>query len=238
MGRPKGSKNIRQKVNTFKLVESGKYASLQVRNKEGKIKGTILIDAEDLPIAQQYVWNLNPRGYAQSRTRGGREGSKAIYLHRLIMKVGPGEQVDHINLQKSDNRKVNLRVCSQSKNMHNVGLAIDNKTGVKGVSKTTQLWIAKICIKGKIVSKRFATFKEAVVQRKAWEKEYGFLNVPKNKNNKSGITGVSKQAPKWRAQIRIKKRLLSKTFPTFEEAVAQRKAWEQQYNPSGLTDEP
>jgi len=60
-------------------------------------------------------------------------------------------------------------------------------------------------------------------------------NVGGYKNNTNGIRGVSPtQWGTWKAQMQIKGKPLRKTFKTFSQAVAQRKAWEREYNPSGL----
>lgn len=41
-------------------------------------------------------------------------------MHRLITSCPPGLVVDHINHNKLDNRRKNLRVCTQSANMRNL----------------------------------------------------------------------------------------------------------------------
>lgn len=47
----------------------------------------------------------------------------------------PKEDVDHINLNRSDNRWVNLRSCTHSDNAKNCKIRSHNKLGIKGVSK-------------------------------------------------------------------------------------------------------
>jgi hypothetical protein len=177
MGRPKGSKNVYQKRNTYELVNDGKYASVHVRDKQNKIKGRFLIDAEDLPRVLQYSWNINKLGYPLSRTREGDEHSKTFNIHRFLMNAQPGDEIDHINRQRTDNRKSNLRFCNHSENMSNEKKRSDNTTGCKGVSeithrKTGSKWHAYIDINGKRLNKKCATFEEAVAQRKAWEMEH------------------------------------------------------------------
>ena len=58
--------------------------------------------------------------------------------------------VDHINLNKADNRWVNLRVCSMSQNKGNIRAHKSSKTGVKGVwLKKPGRWEASIMVKSK-----------------------------------------------------------------------------------------
>jgi hypothetical protein len=52
------------------------------------------------------------------------------YLHRLIMNPGPGEIVDHINGDKNDNRRSNLRNTTWSVNC--VNKAYSKKTKTRG----------------------------------------------------------------------------------------------------------
>jgi hypothetical protein len=59
---------------------------------------------------------------------------KNHFLHRLIMNVTDTKlQVDHINGNTLDNRKCNLRICTQKQNLRNQKLNIKNKSGYKGV---------------------------------------------------------------------------------------------------------
>ena len=74
-----------------------------------------------------------------------------LLLHREIMNT-PKEMVcDHINGNTYDNRKKNLRNCTQRENIHNAKLYKTNKTGYKGVSINTQYnkYEARIIINGK-----------------------------------------------------------------------------------------
>ena len=54
-----------------------------------------------------------------------------------------GKQIDHINLIKSDNRWVNLRLATPSQNKSNTGKRADNTSGFKGVSKLGNKWKAQ-----------------------------------------------------------------------------------------------
>lgn len=94
------------------------------------------IDAEDYDKIKGFRWyayyDRTTRGYY---CRKNIPNFGTIHLHRLIMDVSDKKmQVDHINHNTLDNRKVNLRICTQNENQKNSLLRLDNKTGFKGVS--------------------------------------------------------------------------------------------------------
>jgi hypothetical protein len=67
-------------------------------------------------------------------------------MHRQILGAPPGQQVDHINGDTLDNRRVNLRLATHGQNQHNRGKYRNNKSGYKGVSwdKAAGKWRAQI----------------------------------------------------------------------------------------------
>lgn len=78
----------------------------------------ILFDKADLPIVQKYKWYINDGGYAVWRGEINGE-KKTIRLHRLIAHPTDGLVVDHINRNKLDNRRANLRCVTQKINARN-----------------------------------------------------------------------------------------------------------------------
>lgn len=78
--------------------------------------------------------SLNNNGYWVVNT-----GGKGYCVHRIIMHILEGfplnspDEVDHINRNRSLNKRCNLRVVSKSVNMKNIGLMKSNKSGVAGV---------------------------------------------------------------------------------------------------------
>jgi hypothetical protein len=56
----------------------------------------------------------------------------------------PNAEIDHINLNKDDNRLSNLRIASRSQNMANSRVRVKCKSGFKGVSKYRGRWVASI----------------------------------------------------------------------------------------------
>jgi len=153
-------------------ISSGEV-TFWITDKQGKkTNDQFIIDLEDLDLVTQYTWNINRKTrYIIAMTREGREDSKTIYLHRLLMKAQPGDEIDHINRIKSDNRRKNLRFCTRSENHHNKREQ-KNTTWGTGVTRDRYSWVAHIQIEKKLLRKNFKTFEEAVAQRKAWEKQY------------------------------------------------------------------
>src|SRR4029453_3163551 len=78
-----------------------------------------------------------------------RNGKKSpITMHRQILNVPKGVEVDHANLDGLDNRRSNLRIATRSQNNANRRGHHDNLSGVKGVSrhKETGKWMVQIAI--------------------------------------------------------------------------------------------
>jgi hypothetical protein len=91
-------------------------ATVAVPLSRGKVA---LIDAEDLERVLQYVWHAVDRGtntYAASMALK-RDG---YYMHRLIAGANRGQHVDHRNGDGLDNRKANLRLCTNAENRRNM----------------------------------------------------------------------------------------------------------------------
>jgi hypothetical protein len=81
--------------------------------------GTVQIDEQDLTLISGRTWHLSSTGYAV--WRGVKDGKKqTIRMHRLITNAPDGLMVDHINHDRLDNRRSNLRICTQSENMRNL----------------------------------------------------------------------------------------------------------------------
>jgi hypothetical protein len=89
----------------------------------------------------KYRWHLSESGYAVRYT----SKNKRVFLHRLIFNAKPHERIDHINRDKLDNRKENLRLATHSQNMLNrdLGLSI-------GVHKIYDKWEARGGYMGKL----------------------------------------------------------------------------------------
>lgn len=106
-----------------------------------KIQGYTIVDDEDYLLLNQWHWSLSNKGYAYRKENR----VKSILLHRVVTSC-PGDLiVDHINHNKLDNRRKNLRVCTQKENVRN-RRALPHSSRYKGVYRDAirNLWVAKI----------------------------------------------------------------------------------------------
>lgn len=134
-------------------------------------------DLEDYVKIKDYYWTIDKDGYAVTilKNENG-DYVKRILMHRLLLQLPDFDNetiVDHINRIRYDNRKHNIRIADYSINAHNQNIRKDNKTGKKGVQKHSICgYEALFKYRGKVLTKHFKTFEEAVTQRRLWEKEY------------------------------------------------------------------
>jgi len=117
-----------------------------------------IVDDSDYEELSKYKWYLD-KFYAKRNIRVGCGKQKAVKMHRLINNTPSGFETDHINGDKLDNRKCNLRTATTAQNRCNRGKQIDNKSGYKGVVFVSKYnnWQASIKINGK--RKHLGTFR-------------------------------------------------------------------------------
>lgn len=88
-----------------------------------------IVDADDFQRLNKLKWQFHSKGYA---------ANGKILMHRLILDAKKGQQIDHINGDKLDNRKCNLRLCTNSQNHMN-----KPKAPKKTSSKYKGVWWCK-----------------------------------------------------------------------------------------------
>lgn len=109
-----------------------------------------IIDGDDADLVLPFNWHLTDGGYA-ARNIGARDGGGHEYMHRRIAKTPVGAETDHINGNRTDNRKRNLRTATRSQNNVNRPVAKRNRSGYRGVSlgRARGVWVAHITVNGK-----------------------------------------------------------------------------------------
>lgn len=133
-------------------------------NKEIKI----LIDEEDISIIERYkTAKLCRDGYVYLS-----RNNKLYALHRVVVNCPNDKCVDHINHNKLDNRKVNLRICTYSENSLNT--AYTPKYNQRGVyyNKRDNVWIVSFTKNRKrYFYGTYKSYKQAVTIAKSKEQE-------------------------------------------------------------------
>lgn len=140
-------KNTCKKYNQYDLT--GEYGIGWTSN----TNQPFYFDLEDYDKIKDYCWYFSKRGYIEARSNG-----KLIKMHRIIMgATNPHIKVDHKFHDENgaprtyDNRKFNLRLCTQQKNACNSKIRTDNTSGVTGVEhyKDRDAWQARITYNNK-----------------------------------------------------------------------------------------
>lgn len=163
---------------------------------ENAKQGYALISADDVYKVEMNSWRLNSHGYAiKSVKENGR--TKNISLHHVVYKKpSKGMVIDHINRNKLDNRRENLREVSHSVNSANRKLnrsknSLFKYPGVRQVKnhKTGQIYDTfEVSIKLKekwVRTEYYDNLEDAIDARKRMEEEfYGFVIDRKNNSRR------------------------------------------------------
>jgi hypothetical protein len=120
-------------------------------NKKRNIYTTV--DDVDFNTLIKFKWYFRKDGYVRRQERSNGK-IKEITMHRQLMQVADNLFVDHINGNKLDNRRSNLRICTKAENVRNKVKSSKNTSGYKGIwwHKQNKKWIAEIGVDGKKIS--------------------------------------------------------------------------------------
>ena len=105
---------------------SGKYGIGYTTNCNKDGVNYFYFDKEDFDKIKGYYWYFNGNGYLATNGRKG-ELHRAL-MHRCLFPISSDYVIDHMNHKPYDNRKCNLRVCTQAQNSRNkkvVGVYFD-----------------------------------------------------------------------------------------------------------------
>lgn len=131
-----------------------------------------LVDDADFGELTKFKWAYCRYAYRREYRNGK---GKTLYMHRVILNTPEGMDTDHINRDKLDNRRANLRICTHSQNEANTDLRRNNTSGFKGVSfhRQTKKWEAKImCNRQKVHLGLFNNIVLAALAYNAAAKKY------------------------------------------------------------------
>lgn len=169
----------RTKFEPNEVIFKDNYYIMKLYNAKHDIVGECYFDKDDYDKVKEYKWHLDRQGYVVTRL-----DKKRISMHRLILAITNDNLIDHINLNKADNRRNNLRIVDKSKNEMNKPVRSNNSSGVKGVCyyNSKNKWSAEIDKNGVKFRKLFNTFDDAVQYRIIKETEL-FKNYSNNYNH-------------------------------------------------------
>lgn len=159
-------------------IEGGVAYITLCGNKGDNVRAIAIIDAEDVEKIRRYRWSSSNGRYAL-------HVKSKLYMHHVVLGYKPNNHrihIDHINNNGMDNRKVNLRICTNSQNAIRAAGRVGTSE-YKGVSwdRTRNKWAANIGCNGMYYRLgRFNSEKEAalVYNEKAKELfgDYAYLN--------------------------------------------------------------
>ena len=159
----------------------------------------ITVYAADYRALEPHNWHSSPKpnGYTKFKA-----ASKAgvIWLHRFLMDAPDSVMVDHRDRDTRNNRRANLRFCTNRQNSANQGIRRTNSSGFKGVSPVGHKFRAY----GRVDRKQFnlGLFEDpvaAALVRDDWARrthgEFASLNFPRSGEGDAGATFYNGERP-------------------------------------------
>lgn len=162
----------RRKYNTYDL--SGEYGIGYTSKGE-----EFYFDLEDYNKLKDYYWRINNNNYVFTQINSDSQ-SINIFMHRIVILdfnniKNTQIDIDHINHNERDNRKVNLRIATRSQNNQNRTMSKRNKSGFVGVfqKRNFSKWTVYLSSNNKRIQLgQYSDFTEAVKARIEAERDY------------------------------------------------------------------
>lgn len=180
---PKPVKNL----NDFRIEDEIVY--IYTVRSNGDCSGFCIIDKEDLDRVITRKWRLwHGRFFTGVK--------KPISLHDFILKGQrkEGQVIDHINGNPADNRKKNLRITTQNKNVINQSLKSSNTSGFAGIyfDKSRNKWAVEIKLNYiKCFLGRYSLLEDACYIR--YNAELLLFKEFRNKNNDKNLISLAEK---------------------------------------------
>jgi hypothetical protein len=137
-------------------------------SQQGKHKGKFiaLVDDGDFEWLNQWRWSFIGNGYAYRKVN-----QKNIRMHKVIMECPKNLFIDHINGNRLDNRRENLRIATFQQNSQNVTKRANTTSIYKGVTweKFTNAWACRL--RNKTIG-RFKEERHAALAYDIWASEF------------------------------------------------------------------
>ena len=152
-------------LNRINILED--HAEIIVTNSKDEYICTAIIDVEDVEKIRDYRWSFNGNYIRTFR------GTSPIYLHRLLLNYSGELDIDHINGDKLDNRKNNLRIVRHAENLWNKDADCYRKITDRPLKKPYYVRIER---EGQAAFQKYvATEEEAKELALTKRKEFGYM---------------------------------------------------------------
>lgn len=208
---------------------------IPLRNKTGKIVAYALCSQEDFEAISQNTWHLTGSGYAATNKTKSNLVLRYTSMHNFVAMLANLHQedennvIDHINSNRLDNRRNNLRSVSKSMNSQNRKKHVNVSSSFHGVFVQNKRFISSIGYKyTRVYIGTFETETDAalaydtylahhpeLIHKMNWpERREELRNLPliypKTKQNSgSQHIGVSRHQGRWRARITVQKKIIN-----------------------------
>jgi hypothetical protein len=158
-----------------------KYIKTAQTRSDFKRQWLVMVDDEDYEFLSKFNWQVDKYNTVQTHKT---DKINNTLIHRLIMNPPNGVEIDHIDGNRLNNRKSNLRFATSSQNKINRGPRKDNTSGFKGVSLNKKLnkYGVRLMIDGKY--KHLGLFNNKIEAAKVYNEnalkyygEFAWLNV-------------------------------------------------------------
>jgi len=199
-----------------RVLLGGVLVATTIRYSRKTRGGTVsfFVSSNDMPTVLSRLWHIGSSGYPVS--------NKGELLHRMLHQPMPeGMEVDHINGNKLDNRRENLRVCTSSENSMNLNKIGASNKGRLGIHRDSisGRYIAHISKAGKDYRKYFSSMDDAIEWRSEMEdslfsgwarverqEEFHFEEYIDTRRRMSKCVYFNKKSKKWYSMVQINKK--------------------------------
>lgn len=151
------------------------YIEIIIYNNKNEPVNKTIIDKEDLELIKDYKLHSDGHGYVKWAKYINNKKHVGL-LHRLILNITDENIIiDHINRNRSDNRKQNLRIVNECDNRKNHNMYSNNTSGFNGIwwNKRNNNWCVEIRYdKTKVHLGSFTSIDNAIIARELGELKF------------------------------------------------------------------
>lgn len=153
-------------LNEFRKIDKNTI-EFDVYDTNSEINGHFIIDAKDLPLVRYHKWRKDSNDRIITGNCTNKHPRRE--LSRILLNItDPTIKIDHKDCDPFNNKRNNLRVCTQQDNVYNKSFMSNNTSTIIGVSwdKQRERWAPEIRYgRARCHLGRYGKFEEAVLAR-------------------------------------------------------------------------